>query len=71
MDWIGLDGMGYLQTGPFLDHLAVIINRKDLTLTEYKDTIQDEGSTAPLKDFLDKKMDEIMYIFHSQFDHKV
>ena len=22
----GLDGMGYLQTGPFLDHLAVIIN---------------------------------------------
>ena len=21
----GLDGMGYLQTGPFLDHLAVII----------------------------------------------
>ena len=22
--WIGI-GMGYLQTGPFLDHLAVII----------------------------------------------
>ena len=25
-DWIGLDWMGYLQTGPFLDHLAVITN---------------------------------------------
>ena len=25
--WIGLDGwMGYLQTGPFLDHLTVITN---------------------------------------------
>ena len=24
-DGMGLDGMGYLQTGPFLDHLAVII----------------------------------------------
>ena len=23
-DGIGLDGIGYLQTGPFLDHLAVI-----------------------------------------------
>ena len=23
-----MDGMGYLQTGPFLDHLAVIINSK-------------------------------------------
>ena len=23
-DGMGLDGMGYLQTGPFLDHLAVI-----------------------------------------------
>ena len=28
MDGMGLDGMGYLQTGPFLDHLAVIINSK-------------------------------------------
>ena len=23
--WMGLDGIGYLQTGPFLDHLAVIV----------------------------------------------
>ena len=31
-DWIGIGiGMGYLQTGPFLDHLAVIkmyLNKK-------------------------------------------
>ena len=29
MDGIGI-GMGYLQTGPFLDHLAVIINKQKM-----------------------------------------
>ena len=35
MDGIGWDGMGYLQTGPFLDHLAVIIKYK--VYTDYDD----------------------------------
>ena len=26
---MGWDGMGYLQTGPFLDNLAVIINQNE------------------------------------------
>ena len=34
--WIGI-GMGYLQTGPFLDHLAVIkMNRISLFPKEFK-----------------------------------
>ena len=30
--WMGWDWMGYLQTGPFLDHLAVIINGRYVSL---------------------------------------
>ena len=41
MDGMGLDGMGYLQTGPFLDHLAVIIN----VLNDDDDGDDDDGDS--------------------------